>query len=193
MTPRSLVKLSGIALVLSGVLATVGFSMHPHDSASSNHGVWLAAHVLVISGGFLNLLGLVGVYLVSAALLGLIGLSGFLLAAVSLVLYIGKLYWSAFIYPLVMARDAEFIRSYGFTPGADPVEPIVRIVFYLGPILFASGHALLGFSLLRVKAYPPLALWALIAGALLVGLWPLMPGVVQSLSVVVSGGGPAAV
>jgi len=186
LTPRILVKLSGIALLLSGILATVGFFIHPHDSAPSNRGIWLGAHILVIGGGLLNLLGLVGLYLVSAAQLGLTGLSGFLLAAVSLVLYLGKLYWSAFIYPLVMARDAAFIRSYGFTPGSEPVDPTVRIVFYLGPILFAIGYALLGLSLLRVRAYPAPALWALIAGVLLVGLWPLLPGAVQSLGVVVS-------
>jgi hypothetical protein len=186
LTPKSLVKLSGVALLLSGILAIVGFSVHPHDSASSNHGIWLGAHVLVMSGGLLNLLGLVGLYLVSAAQLGSTGLFGFLFAAVSLVLYLGKLYWSAFIYPLVMARDAEFIRSYGFTPGSDPVDPIVRIVFYLGPILFAIGYALLGLGLLKAKAYPTPALWALIVGALLVGLWPLLPGVLQSLSAVVS-------
>ena len=186
MTPKSLVKLSGIALLLSGILATVGFSIHPHDSAGSNHAIWLGAHVLVMSGGVLNLLGLVGLYLVSAAPLGLVGLFGFLLTTVSLVLYLGKLYWSAFIYPLVTVRDADFIWSYGFNPGSDPVDPVVRIVFYLGPILFAIGYALLGLSLLRVKAYPAPALWALVVGALLVGLWPLLPGVVQHLSVVVS-------
>jgi len=139
-----------------------------------------------MSGGVLNLFGLVGLYLVSATPLGLVGLCGFLLTAVSLVLYLGKLYWSAFIYPLVTARDADFIRAYGFKPGSDPVDPVVRIVFYLGPILFAIGYGLLGLSLLRVKAYPAPALWALVVGALLVGLWPLQPGVVQHLSAVVS-------
>ena len=48
------------------------------------------------------------------------------------------------------------------------------------------GYALLGLSLLRVKAYPAPALWALIVGAVLVGLWPLLPGVVQHLSAVLA-------
>ena len=179
-------QLSGIALLFSGIFATVGFAMHPPDSAGSNHATWLGAHVLVMSGGILNLFGLVGLYLVSATPLGLTGLFAFLLAAVSLVLYLGKLYWSAFIYPLVIARDADFIRAYGFNPGSDPVDPVVRTVFYLGPIFFAMGYALLGLGLLKAKTYPAPALWALVVGALLVGLWPLLPGVVQHLSAVVS-------
>lgn len=186
MTPGSLVKLGGIALLLSGIMATVGFSVHPHDPEGSSRALWLGAHVLVMAGSVLNLLGLVGLYLVSAARLGLVGLLGFLLAAVSLVLYFGKLYWSAFLYPLVSARDADFIRSHGLNPGSDPVDPVVRVVFSLGPILFASGYALLGLGLVRVRAYPAPALGALVVGALAVGLWPLLPGVVQHLSGVVS-------
>ena len=186
MALTSLVRSSGIALVLSGILATVGFALHPHDSTGSNHVIWVCAHVLIMGGGVLNLLGLVGLYLVSAALLGGIGLLAFLLAGVSLVLYLGKLYWSAFIYPLVAAWDPSFLRSHGFGPGSDPVDPIVRVVFFLGPILFAIGYGILGTSLLRIKAYPSLALCAVVVGALLVGLWPLLPRVVQHWSAVVS-------
>ena len=128
MPAKTLVKWSGVALLLSGVLATIGFSMHPHDAAGSNRAAWLVAHVVIMSGGFLNLLGLVGLYLVSATRVGLAGLFAFLLAAVSLVLYLGKLYWSAFIYPLVSAHDPEFIRAHGFGPGSDPVEPVVSSI-----------------------------------------------------------------
>src|SRR5215467_1893225 len=56
----------------------------------------------------------------------------------------------------------------------------------ISPILFAIGYVLLGLSLWRVKAYPAPPLWALVFGALLVGLWPLLPGAVQHLSAVVS-------
>jgi hypothetical protein len=185
-TLNTLIRLGGLALLTSGILTTLGFLIHPHDSAGSNHGTWVGAHVVIISGGFLNLLGLVALYLVWARRLGPAALLGFLLAAASLVLYSGKLYWSGFIYPLVIAQNADFIRSYGFNPGADPVDPIVRMVFNLGPILFAVGYSLLGMSLIRVKAYPAAALGAVVVGAILVGVWPLLPGVVQHLSVVIS-------
>lgn len=186
MTIKTLIRLGGLALLASGILATLGFSIHPHDSTGSNHGIWVVAHVVVMSGFWLNLLGLIALYLVSASRLGWSGLLGFLLAAASLVLYLGKLYWSGFIYPLIVVQDADFLHSYGFNPGANPVDPVVRAVFYLGPILFAAGYSLLGLSLARVKAYPAPALRAVVLGALLVGLWPLLPGVVQHLSVVVS-------
>ena len=95
-----------------------------------------------------------GLHLVSAASTELAGLVGFLLTVVGLVLDLGKLYWSAFIYPLVAARDANFVRAAGFTPGPDPVDLVVRTVFYLGPVLFAIGYSALGSSLLGVRAHP---------------------------------------
>jgi hypothetical protein len=127
-TTETLVKLSGLALLSRGILATIGFSLHPHDAAGSNYPRWLVAHVAVMSGALLNLLGLVGLYLRSATRLGLTGFIGFLLTTNSLVLYLGKLYWSGFLYPLVIAHDAVFIREFGFNPGSDPVDPVVKVV-----------------------------------------------------------------
>lgn len=186
MTTEALLRLSGLALLASGILATIGFSVHPHDAEGSNHTRWLVAHVVVMSGALLNLLGLMGLYLRSARRLGVTGLIGFLLTTISLVLYLGKLYWSGFLYPLVMAHHPAFLRDQGFNPGTDPVDPVVKAVFYLGPVLFALGYAVLGLGLLRLGTYPAAALWAVVVGAQLVGLWPLLPGVVQHLSVLVS-------
>ena len=55
MTTETLVKLSGLALRISRILATIGLSVHPHDAARSNHTMWPVAHVVVMSGAFLNL------------------------------------------------------------------------------------------------------------------------------------------
>ena len=186
MTSESLIKLSGVALILSGVLATIGFSIHPHDSAGSNHGLWVGGHILIITGFFMGLLGLAGLYGLMSARIGSVGFIGFLIAAVSLVLYLGKLYWSGFLYPLVIEQHPEFISAYGFNPGSNPVDPVVKTVFYLGPILFAVGYTLLGLGLLRGRVLPRFPVWLVMVGSLLVGLWPLLPAVVQHLSVFVS-------
>ncbi len=186
MTSESLVKVTGIALILSGVLATIGFSLHPHDSTGSNQVLWVGAHTLVMAGFLMGLLGLAGLYGVTSSRVGILGFIGFLLATVSLVLYLGKLYWSAFIYPLVIERHPEFIRTFGFIPGSDPVDPVVKTVFYLGPILFAAGYTLFGIGLLRVGAFRAVPVGLVIVGSFLLGLWPLLPAVVQHLSVFVS-------
>ena len=141
LTSESLVKVTGIALILSGVLATIGFSLHPHDSTGPNQVLWVGAHTLVMAGILMGLLGLAGLYGVTSSRVGILGFIGFLLATVSLVLYLGKLYWSAFIYPLVIERHPEFIRTFGFIPGSDPVDPVVKTVFYLVASPFSARTA----------------------------------------------------
>lgn len=186
MQSDTLIKLSGIGLLSSGFLVALGFSIHPHDPLGANFAGWIAGHILIIAGFSASLLGLFGLYAVVARKTGLAGLIGFLLAAISLILYLGKLYWSGFIYPLVIAEHPAFIEAFGFTPGAQPVDPLVRAVFYLGPLVFAAGYTLLGAAMLRAGLFPRVPVGLVIAGALLVGLWPLLPAAVQGFSVIVS-------
>lgn len=186
MASDTLIKLSGIALLCSGILVALGFAVHPHDPLGASFAGWIAGHILIILGFSASLLGLFGLYAVVARSTGLAGLIGFLLAAASLILYLGKLYWSGFIYPLVIAEHPGFIEAFGFAPGAQPIDPLVRAVFYAGPLVFAAGYTLLGAAMLRAGLFPRVPLGLVIAGALLVGLWPLLPGAVQGFSVVVS-------
>lgn len=109
MTAEKLIKLAGMGLVASGVLATIGFSIHPHDPFGANYVTWISGHALILLGFATGLLGLVGLYAAAAKGAGAAGLVGFLLASVSLILYLGKLYWSGFIYPLVISQNPDFI------------------------------------------------------------------------------------
>lgn len=186
MPSETLIKLSGIGLLCSGFLVALGFSIHPHDPLGANFAGWIAGHILIILGFSASLLGLFGLYAVVARETGVAGLLGFLLASVSLILYLGKLYWSGFIYPLVIAEHPAFIEAFGFHPGAQPTDPLVRVVFYLGPLVFAAGYMLLGGAMLRAGLFPRVPVGLVIVGALLVGLWPLLPAAVQGFSVIVS-------
>lgn len=186
MSSDTLIKLSGIGLLCSGFLVAVGFSIHPHDPLGANFAGWIAGHILIIGGFSASLLGLFGLYAIVARETGVAGLIGFLLAAFSLILYLGKLYWSGFIYPLVISEHPAFIEAFGFAPGAQPIDPLVRAVFYLGPLVFAVGYTLLGAAMLRAGLFPRVPVGLVIVGALLVGLWPLLPAAVQDFSVMVS-------
>lgn len=186
MRAEELIKLAGIGLIASGFLVAIGFSVHPHDPLGTNHTMWIASHILIISGFVASLLGLVGLYAVVAEGTGVGGLLGFLLAALSLILYLGKLYWSGFIYPLVISQHPSFIDEFGFAPGTQPSDPVVKAVFYLGPLLFGAGYTLLGWAVLKAGTFPPLPVGLVVVGALLVGLWPLLPAAIQHFSVAVS-------
>jgi len=185
-THNKLVLLAGYALISTGVLATLGFLIHPHQSTEQNHTMWVVGHIFIILGLLTNMIGVFGLYVSKAKSIGLIGLIGFLIIVISLALYIGKLYWSGFIYPLVIAEHPEFIESHGFGPGSEPQDIIIRIIYFSGAISFAIGHLMLGVALLRAKCFSQTPVLFFLIGALLVGLWPLLPNLVQHFSVIVS-------
>ena len=179
-------KVSGTCLIGTGVFATLGFLIHPHDSTAQNQSMWMLGHLFIISALFFNIIGLTGLYFSNARGLGKLGLVGFLISSFSLILYIGKLYWSGFIYPLVAAAHPEFIEQIGLGPGSEPKDPTIMIVYFAGALSFAIGHAIFGAALMKEKLFKPAPIWFLIAGAAMVGLWPLLPNVLQMLSAVVS-------
>lgn len=186
MMTEKLMKTAGWSLIASGILVTLGFSIHPHDPIGANYVPWIFGHVLILLGFAAALFGLIGLYGVLAEGAGLTGAAGFLLASISLILDIGKLYWSGFIYPLVIDQHPDFIVEHGLDPGSRPTDPVVEFLFYLGPILFGLGYTLLGWVVLKARAFPSLPVRLVILGALLVGLWPLLPEAVQHFSMFIS-------
>ena len=185
-THSTLERLAGYALISTGILATLGFLIHPHQSTGQNHTMWVVGHIFIILGLLTNMIGVFGLYVSKAKSVGLIGLIGFLIIVISLALYIGKLYWSGFIYPLVIADHPEFIETHGFGPGSEPQDSIIRIIYYSGAISFAIGHFMLGVALLKARCFSQTPVLFFLIGALLVGLWPLLPSLVQHFSVIVS-------
>ena len=179
-------KISGFCLIGTGVFATLGFLIHPHYATSQNQIMWMVGHLLIIASLLVNSIGLTGLYFSSSEKLGKLGLIGFLLTIFSLSLYIGKLYWSGFIYPMVLLEHPEFIETFGFGPGSEPKDLNLKIVFFSGAFLFVLGHLFLGSAVLRAKIFKSTPVWFVIAGAVMVGVWPLLPNIVQMLSVLVS-------
>ncbi len=179
-------KAAGFCLIGTGLFAVTGFILHPHDSSSNNQIAWLIGHSFIFLALVLNLIGLTFVTSIEHKSLGLLGLFGFVLLGLGLSMYIGKLYWSGLLYPLVLAESPDLIARVGLGPGSVPKAPTVRFVYNSGAILFSLGHLLFGTALLRSRTYPAKPIWLLMLGAFMVGIWPLLPGVLQMLSIVVS-------
>lgn len=182
----SIQKAAGYCLIMTGLFAVLGFLIHPHDSTSSNQIPWLIGHSLIFIGLVLNLTGLSWLFASEHEFLGKIGWVGFVFAALGLSMYIGKLYWSGLLYPIVLESSPDLITQVGLGPGSEPKAPLVKFIYSSGAILFSLGHLFLGVAMLRSKRFPAKPIGFLILGAVLVGIWPFLPGIVQMLSVVVS-------
>ena len=55
-------KLSSFCLIGTGVFATLGFLIHPHDATSQNQVMWMVGHLLIIASLLVNSIGLTGLY-----------------------------------------------------------------------------------------------------------------------------------
>ncbi len=182
----SIERAAGCCLIGTGLFAVTGFLIHPHDASSSNQVAWLTGHSLIFSGLVLNLIGLSWMFAAEHGQLGKLGWAGFVFGALGLSMYIGKLYWSGLLYPIVLEANPDLVERVGLGPGSTPKLLIVQLVFNAGAISFSLGHLMLGVAMLRSKRFPSKPVWLLMSGAFMVGIWPLLPGVVQALSVIVS-------
>ncbi|MDA9009438.1 hypothetical protein N9K16_05715 [Alphaproteobacteria bacterium] len=179
-------KLTGLCFVGTGVLTVIGFLAHPHNYTPEVQFIWLFGHGLIFLGLILNLIGLCWFFSMEHKHLGKLGLVGMAAIGIALSHYIGKLYWSGLLYPLVFQAHPEFIAEIGLGPGSEPKAFVIKAVYFSGALLFAIGYAALGIALLRAKRFPPIPVALLMAGAIAVGIWPLLPGLLQMLSPVVS-------
>ncbi|WP_040305608.1 hypothetical protein [Ahrensia sp. R2A130] len=179
-------KAAGLCLIGTGLFAVTGFLLHPHESTSSNQIAWLIGHSLIFIALVLNLLGLAWILAAESEQLGVGGWVGFALSTLGLSMYIGKLYWSGLFYPLVLEASPDLISSVGLSPGSSPNALTIKSAFFAGAISFAVGHLILGITMLRSQRFQSKPVWWLMSGAFMVGIWPLMPDIVQMLSVGVS-------
>ena len=182
----SIRRAAGYCFVGTGLLAVVGFIVHPHDSTSGNQVAWLIGHSLIFFGLVLNLVGLSWLFAVVHEDLGKLGWTGFIFGALGLSLYIGKLYWSGLHYPFVLEASPDFVAKAGLGPGSEPQASAIKIVYNAGALLFSFGHLMFGIAMLKAADFPRKPVFMMMAGAFLVGIWPLLPGLLQMLSIVVS-------
>jgi hypothetical protein len=148
MTPLLRLRLSGLALLLGGLLFAIGNLLHPTTHSPSAHeaATWQAAHVTFIVGMIGILLGLPGLYAHRAHKLGILGLVGYVAFFAGVAATLGSSWFEAFG---VTALDEPAIHA---------VEHGSGVVFnVIGGLLFVGGQILLGVAFYRSRAVTRLA------------------------------------
>ncbi len=175
-----LLAIIGLALhpafvALEGGLVTFGFKLeHTPGLEGAGSVAWLVTHSLLLVALLCGMLGLVALYARRVGEIGCMGLWGFLLAFSGEVFLFSKIYYSAFVYPVLVTKAPAFVEKYG--DGAS--VGILPFIFSLGPGLVALGFTLFGISLLRARVSPRWATWLMVGGALTSGVGPVLPHVV---------------
>jgi len=172
-------RLSGIALLIGGVLSVIYYLtqalfLSDTDPKALTSSLELISSLIGFSGALLVLLGLPGMYIRQAGRAGILGLLGFLLVWY-VFLFQGILipFTSMTIVPELAANPVT--RSLATTP--PPAFGPFFLVSLVGQVL---GILLLAIATLRARVFPRWPVWLLIA-TLVVGVVSFIPFIPSAL------------
>ncbi|HSK83226.1 MAG TPA: hypothetical protein VK902_07435 [Rubrobacter sp.] len=170
MTPASLYRLSGLALVLASALFAVAevisFSLFTVQGGEeydlteiAQTGTFMLQSFLTLLAGTLLLGGLMGLYLRQSEAAGRLGLAGFVPAFFGTSLVVGDFYTNTFVTPMVAREAPAFLDN--------PLSGILQVWLPFNFSLLALSWLLLAVATLRARVYPRGTSWLLLAATLL--------------------------
>src|SRR5919108_174396 len=177
MFSEKIIRWSGLALAIGGVLASLFWILHPEESVLlTDPAGYQTEHILDFVGLLLLIPGLIGLYARLVHRTGWLGFTGFLLTLAALLVLMGisvvdMLIWPAIaqIQPdLILTAEGEFNQSSG--PFAATIALIVPFA-----MIGALGFILLGIAVWRSN---PLPKWAGLLLAIGGPLYTIGPGFV---------------
>ena len=177
MFSEKIIRWSGLALALGGVIAASFWILHPEESALlTDPAGYRREHILDFLGLLLLIPGFVGLYARLVNHTGWLGLAGFLLVFLSLLVMMGTSVVDMLIWPsiasiqpdMILSPDGEFIQSGG--PFAATIALIVPFA-----MIGALGYILFGIAIWRTNILPR---WAGLLFAVAGPLYAIGPGFV---------------
>lgn len=182
--PIRLFRISGVASIVSGILMTAGFILHPagEDATFGTNPTWIPAHALLWSAFLVALLGWIGVYIAHASKAGNLGLGAFVVIMLGTALA-SWIFSSDVTFVPVIAAESPTLFKKIFSTG----HTLIGVASVLSWVL---GNWLFGISLIRAKTFSSRAGILLMVGTIIIPI-AYLSGL--SIRVVAVGGGIAAV
>lgn len=161
MSTPTLIRWSGLSLMLGGIGLAVHYITHPPGETAqySLQPLWGFSHWLGAFASVLTLFGLFGLYARQAQRIGRLGFVGFVMAVAGGALSAGALmFGGAVIQPIIAAQAPQLLELDGpfFTSSALKVA---------GGLILAGqiGLLLLAIATLRARILPPIGSWIVIS------------------------------
>jgi hypothetical protein len=188
-TPAGLIRWSGLATVVAGVIFAGIQPIHPADVVESvTTSAWAIITPLKTAMCLLFLVGITGMYARQVENAGWLGLAGFLLLIVSWWLQTAFVFAEAFILPPLAATAPEFVDaalgiSYGHTGGVN-LDALPTLYSVGVGITYMLGGLLFGIATFRAGILPRLPAGLLALAATLTPLAALLPHAQQRYAAV---------
>ena len=158
-TASSLIRWSGLAALVAGLIFAGIQPIHPPDVISSvTTGAWAIITTLKTVMCLLFLLGIAGIYARQVEGAGWLGLAGFLLLILCWWLQSAYVFAETFILPQLASAVPPFVVSFlgiaSGNPGAMNIEPLPAIYSLGIGIPYMLGGLLFGIATLRAGILP---------------------------------------
>ena len=158
-TASSLIRWSGLAALVAGLIFAGIQPIHPPDVLSSvTTGAWTIIISLKFAMCLLFLIGIAGIYARQVQEAGWLGLAGFLLLILCWWLQTGYVFTDLFILPVQANAAPQFVESFlGIVNAGSPVEMNIGALpaaYGLIGIVYMLGGLLFGIALLRAGILP---------------------------------------
>ncbi len=152
-TTSKLIRWSGLAAMVAGIIFVVVQTIHPPDILSSvTTRMWIIVHYLTFTMCLLGLLGITGIYARQVEKAGWLGLTGFLLFAFFYAITAAEIFVEAIILPLLASEAPKYVT--GFLGMIDGIASNVNLgalplVWQLTGLLYVLGGLLFGIATFR--------------------------------------------
>jgi len=190
-TAARLIRWSGIAAILAGLIFAGIQPIHPADVvASVTTGLWAVIISLKLAMCLFFLVGVTGIYARQAEKAGWLGFAGFALLTVSFWLQTGFVFVELFVLPVVAPALPGFVESaLGIAngqPGAMDIGAFVPAYGVLG-VCYLLGGLIFGIATIRAGVLPRLPAVLLAVAAVITPAAALLPHALQRYAAVPMG------
>ena len=188
-TGSSLIRWSGLAALVAGLIFAGIQPIHPADVLSSvTTGAWTIIISLKFAMCLLFLIGIAGIYARQVEEAGWLGLAGFLLLILCWWLQTGYVFTDLFTLPVLATAAPQFVESFlGIVNPGSPVEMNIGALpaayGFIG-ILYMLGGLLFGIATLRAGILPRWPAGLLAVAAVLTPAAALLPHAIQRLAAI---------
>jgi hypothetical protein len=158
MSSTQLYRISGLGLLIGGLLALIGTLIQGVNDNPLGP-AWVPATVLIVIGELLLITGLPGMYARQAEKAGVVGLVGFLFFFVSVLMQGGGGGVTNLFFLPWLLQNAPHLATAG--------PPTIGIFFILAGLLSVIGAVLLGIATIRAGIFSRIAAILLLIGAIL--------------------------
>lgn len=187
MNSRNLIRWTGLAAVVAGIIFAGIQPIHPPDElASVTTRAWAVITSVKTAMCLLFLLGIAGLYARQVEKAGWLGLTGFLLLSLSWWLQTAFVFAEAFILPLLATTAPTFVDSFLGMFNGQPGEMnlgALAVVYNLGVgVPYMLGGLVFGIATFRAGILPRWPAGLLAVAAALTPLAALLPHEIQRLA-----------